>query len=123
VVRQRIAAMYAIAETNRLTTQRAGSRPGPEASIGKLVSSELGRQARDISMSLLGADGMLTGADAHAGGVFQQQALSVQSLSIAGGTDEIQRNLVGERVLGLPREPEPDRDVPFRQPRVGTARE
>ncbi|MEU3985765.1 acyl-CoA dehydrogenase family protein [Streptomyces sp. NPDC026672] len=126
VVRQRLAAVYAAAETNRLRNQQArsarrrGHNPGPDASLGKLVGSATGRQARDIALSLLGAEGMLTGTETTGDGTFQQMALSVQSLSIAGGTDEIQRNLIGERLLGLPREPEADRDVPFRDLRVGT---
>ncbi|MFD0392647.1 acyl-CoA dehydrogenase family protein [Streptomyces nogalater] len=125
VVRQRLAALYATARTNRLRGRRAHSarRPGPDASLGKLVASATGRQARDIGLSLLGAEGMLTGPETTGEGAFQQMALSVQSLSIAGGTDEIQRNLIGERVLGLPREPEADRDVPFHEPRAGTRRE
>jgi alkylation response protein AidB-like acyl-CoA dehydrogenase len=125
VVRQRLTVMYAMADANRLRVERAravarhGQRPGPEASIGKLISSALGRQARDLSLSLLGAEGLLAGNDAFEGGVFQHMALSVQSLSIAGGTDEIQHNLIGERVLGLPREPEADRGVPFRELKTG----
>ncbi|MET8563543.1 acyl-CoA dehydrogenase family protein [Streptomyces flaveolus] len=128
LVRQRLAALYAAAETNRLrirharSARRRGHGPGPDASLGKLVGSATGRQARDISLSLLGAEGMLTGPETTGEGTFQQMALSVQSLSIAGGTDEIQRNLIGERLLGLPREPEADRDVPFRELRVGTQR-
>ncbi|MDG9701992.1 acyl-CoA dehydrogenase family protein [Streptomyces sp. DH37] len=128
LVRQRIAAVYGDAETNRLRNLSArsargrGDRPGAEASLGKLAGSAVGRQARDIGLSLLGAEGMLAGPDTTGGGAFQQMALSVPSLSIAGGTDEIQRNLIGERVLGLPREPEADRDVPFHQLRVGTQR-
>jgi len=128
VVRQRLMVMYAMADANRLRVERAraaagrGQRPGPEASIGKLIGSALGRHARDLGLSLLGAEGLLAGNDAFEGGVFQQMALSVQSLSIAGGTDEIQHNLIGERVLGLPREPEVGQGVPFRELKTGTQR-
>lgn len=128
VVRQRLMLSYVLAETNRMrvrriaATLRQGHRPGPEASIGKLIGSALGRNARDTAMSLLGAEGMLVGPETYEKGKFGQMALSVQSLSIAGGTDEIQRNLIGERVLGLPREPEADRDVPFRELNTGTGR-
>jgi hypothetical protein len=65
---------------------------------------------------------MLMGDDAPDGGRFQLMGLRVQASSIAGGTDEVQRNIVGERVLGLPREPQVDRDVPFKDLKVGTQR-
>ena len=92
-----------------------GRMPGPEVSTGKLLSAELGRRARDLSLSILGPYGTLVAPDAPAGGRFQQMALRVQSSSIAGGTDEVQRNIIGERVLGLPKEPQVDRDTPFRE--------
>ena len=128
IVRQRLVAMRSVSEANRISglraraAARAGKMPGPEVSTAKLNSAELGRRARDLSLDILGAHGMLTGADAPEGGRFQQMALRVQSGSIAGGTDEIQRNIIGERVLGLPREPQVDRDVPFRDLEVGTQR-
>lgn len=128
VLRQRLAAMHASSEAQRVSGERAraavqqGKQPGPEVSTAKLAMSELGRRARDLSMELLGPTGMLTGDDAPHGGAFQQMALSVQAASIAGGTDEVQRNIVGERVLGLPKEPQVDRDVPFRKLKVGTQR-
>jgi len=120
VVRQRLAAHHSLAEAQRLSGLRAraaaqrGKQPGPAVSTAKLAASDLGRRSRDISMEVLGAHGMLDGDDAPHQGAFQSMALSVQSSSIAGGTDEIQRNIIGERVLGLPKEPQVDRDVPFK---------
>jgi alkylation response protein AidB-like acyl-CoA dehydrogenase len=128
VIRQGLADLYAFAEVQRYTALRAraaaqqGRQPGPEVSIAKLAASEQGRRARELSMAILGAHGMLTGADAPKDAVFQQLALSVHASSIAGGTDEIQRNIIGERVLGLPKEPQVDRDVPFKDLQVGTRR-
>ena len=126
VMRNRLMSMYALSEAHRFSTLRMraaaaqGKTPGPEVSTGKLLSSELGRRARDLSMSIQGAHGTLAGEDAPQGGRFQQQALRTQSSSIAGGTDEVQRNIIGERVLGLPKEPQVDRDMPFKDiPRGG----
>ena len=128
VTRQRLASAYLVTETHRLNTARAraaaqsGKRPGPEVSIGKLYSSRIAHGNRDLTLGIEGASGMLWGEDAPHAGRFQQTGMRAHASSIAGGSDEIQRNIIGERVLGLPKEPQVDRDVPFRDLRVGTQR-
>jgi alkylation response protein AidB-like acyl-CoA dehydrogenase len=87
---------------------RAG-RPGPEGSGLKLRGSATFKHYTDVALRVLGADAMCDPT-----GEWQTMFLTAPSLSIRGGTDEVQRNIVGERVLGLPSEPRPDRGVPFR---------
>jgi hypothetical protein len=65
---------------------------------------------------------MLTGSDAPLNGMLAEMALFAPAVSIYGGSDEVQHNIIGERVLGLPKEPSTDRDVPFRDLKVGTQR-
>lgn len=98
------------------TAQQQGRPQGPEGSLGKLAASELARAASNVHTQLSGAEAMLAGADGARDGVIAEILLSVPATSIAGGTDEIQRNIIAERVLGLPKEPRMDggpfRDVP-----------
>ena len=84
------------------------------------MMSKIVRLSRDTGLSLLGAGAMLWGRDAPMGGLLQELAVFSPAVSIYGGSDEVQRNIIGERVLGLPKEPGNDRDVPFRELKVGT---
>jgi alkylation response protein AidB-like acyl-CoA dehydrogenase len=128
VLRQKLAALYtketALAYYGRAgqAAARSGRRPSAAGSLSKLGRSDLVKAGRDTGMSVLGAEGMLNSDDTPGGGEIQQRALSAPGASIAGGTDEIQRGIVGERVLGLPKEPRTDRDVPFRDLTIGTQR-
>ena len=91
-----------------------GERPGPENSIGKLVSGMMLQDIATYAMDLQGASGALTGTDEETTqGQFQQMLLSSPGMRIAGGTDEILRNIIAERVLGLPGDIRVDKDVPY----------
>lgn len=93
-----------------------GDRPGPENSIGKLVAGTMLQDIATYAMDLQGAAGMLTDADSvAAAGQFQAILLRSPSDRIAGGTDEILRNIIAERVLGLPGDIRVDKDVPFNE--------
>jgi alkylation response protein AidB-like acyl-CoA dehydrogenase len=127
VYRQRLAALWAQETTNGYLARggqsaRDGKRPSAQGSLTKLARSRLTRAGRDTGMSVLGAQGLLDSPDTTGGGEIQYRALSSPGASIAGGTDEIQRGIVGERVLGLPKEPRVDRDIPFKDLTTGTQR-
>ena len=85
----------------------------PGGSIGKLAASEIARQAAHVHTLISGADSMLSGADSAEGGIVAEILLSVPAISIAGGTDEIQKNIIAERVLDMPKEMRSDTG-PFR---------
>jgi alkylation response protein AidB-like acyl-CoA dehydrogenase len=120
VVRQEIAKLLCMSKAAEWTARRAraaqmqGRPQGPEGSLGKLVSSHVARAAARVHTLLAGADAMLTGEDGPMNGLVAEILVSVPAGSIAGGTDEIQRNIISERVLGMPKEPRTDNDRPFR---------
>lgn len=117
VLRDKLVKLHTLLEVNRLSGLRAkagGGRTGGEGNVGKLMMSELFRQFRDVGLEILGAEGMLWGADAEARGAVQEAAVFSPGPAIYGGTDQIQRNIIGERVLGLPKEPGPSKETPFK---------
>jgi alkylation response protein AidB-like acyl-CoA dehydrogenase len=87
------------------TAMSRGERPGPEASIMKLSYARFVKELGNLAIGIQGPHGQLLHPDAPVDGVFQQKFFNAVQASIGGGTDEIQRNIIGERVLGLPREP------------------
>ncbi len=120
VVRQEIARVLTMAKCAEWTARRAraaqaqGRPQGPEGSIGKLAASYIARAANSVHTMIAGADAMLTGADSPMGGVIAEILVSTPAISIAGGTDEIQKNIISERVLAMPKEPRHDDKIPFR---------
>jgi len=115
VVRQRLAEVVSALEVGRLTNLRArealraGRPPGPEGSGAKLRGAAAIKALSDLAVDVSGL-GALVGEDE-----WLTLFLTAPSISIRGGTDEIQRNILGERVLGLPPEPRPDKAVPFKE--------
>jgi len=120
VLRQRLAKIYTYFQITRYLGYRVqtavsnGRQPGPESSVMKLHISRQYGEGGDLYMSLLGTAGMTWLDDAPFDGFFQGLFLAQWAPRIGGGTDQIQRNIAGERVLGLPAEPRVDKDVPFR---------
>ena len=130
-IRQELARLHTYGEIARYTNLRmkaakaSGRAPGPEANTSKLAMSRIVRLSRELGLRIIGAQGMLHSYDeagraalAEAtgspfGAMITETALFSPAPSIYGGTDEIQRNIIGERVLGLPKEPSNDRTTPF----------
>ncbi len=113
LTRQRLARLYIESEILRLIRLRTvsatvrGMEPGPEASVRKAMSDEHGQHVMEMAIELAGTAGLLADAGPYgdgAGGMWTYGYLYSRALTIGGGTSEVQRNILGERVLGLPRD-------------------
>ncbi len=126
VVRQQLARLYVEERIRAITNQRvraglsAGRAPGAESSVGKVHSGDLNQRLQLLTSDLLGTDAMawaVDGSDGRAGAYDASLPREVHGMlrsranTIEGGTSEVNKNIVGERVLGLPREPDPWRDA------------
>jgi alkylation response protein AidB-like acyl-CoA dehydrogenase len=133
LVRQRLADVIMRLDVDRATAMRAraatraGRPPGPEGSGAKLRMGATLKAMADLALDLHGPEGVAFRAASEAGAGkgpvggdndWHRLFLTAPSISIRGGTDEVQRNIVGERVLGLPPEPRPDKGAPFNRGRA-----
>ncbi|KPF80420.1 acyl-CoA dehydrogenase [alpha proteobacterium AAP81b] len=124
VVRQEIARVTAYKILNRLNNARAKAdmaqgNSSPIMSLGKLAMSRILHSEAALRTRLLGPQSMLEGPQHPCAEDANFLTLNAYFTSIGGGTDQIQRNIIGERVLGLPKEPELDRELPFREVKAG----
>ena len=93
----------------------AGRAPGPEGSIAKLNAALLGRRVSDVAIELAGPAGQAWDKTDEDGDQWATTVISTPAMAIAGGTNEVQRNIIGERVLGLPKEPDPFKGQPWEE--------
>ena len=117
IVRQGLAELHMLTEINKLNLMRARSGQGStgvEGNLAKLLLTSTLRQAREIGNHIIGAQGMLWGPDTLSHGAIQELTVFSPGPSIYGGTDQIQKNIVSERGLGLPKEPGDFRTTPYR---------
>jgi alkylation response protein AidB-like acyl-CoA dehydrogenase len=131
LMRDRITRLYIESELLRMTNQRAraarkAGNPGPEGSVSKLAQAELNKRIWECAMDVMSADSLIyepgyarrrptSRAREGRNALAKYQFLRSRANSIEGGTSEIMRNILGERVLGLPGEPRSDKDVPWKQ--------
>jgi alkylation response protein AidB-like acyl-CoA dehydrogenase len=120
LARQDLGRAYVAALGGRYTGYRQlskvgkGELPGPEASAGKLTGTRTARELADLAVRVLGDDAVYA-AGADGGALWQNLQAVLPGMAIAGGTNEVLRNIIGERVLGLPAEPRADKGVTFKE--------
>ena len=126
LVRQRLAELYTRVQVITWNAKRArggaGGRTGVEGPLAKIAMTEAVGCGRELGCAILGPDAQLWGADSVTAGWFQELVVFSPAPGIYGGTDQVQRNIIGERGLGLPKEPGPARDTPFKDLPANTIR-
>ncbi|MEX2393641.1 MAG: acyl-CoA dehydrogenase family protein, partial [Actinomycetota bacterium] len=121
-IKQRILSLHG----QRMSQESKNRPPGPEFSIMKLMGTRVGTRITELAVNLIGAAGAAWprgSDDDDLGQRWTQQMLASRSGKIAGGTDEVMLNILGERVLGLPQDPRVDKGAPFREVKIGTIRD
>ncbi len=118
-IRQEIARIQALTTVNRWNNQRAKTSTDRVESatllaLGKIAMSRILHETARVQTEIVGVESMLSGPENPVGDAVTFRTLNAYFTSIGGGTDQIQRNIIGERVLGLPKEPDPYRDAAFR---------
>jgi alkylation response protein AidB-like acyl-CoA dehydrogenase len=117
-IRQKLARLFTFSRVGEWTARRteaemARGRGAGFANLGKLAQTRIFKLSGEIGCDILGPAGTLWGPDGPEGGRFAEALVFSCASSIYGGTDQIQRNVIGERALGLPREPDPLKGAPF----------
>jgi alkylation response protein AidB-like acyl-CoA dehydrogenase len=118
LIRQRLAGLYTKSRIQKFSSMRTltaslkGKVPGPEGSIGKLFGGRMLTEMGDIAIELVGMGAIARADDDYR---WHQASLGAPAAHIAGGSDEVMKNIIGERVLGLPGEPRVDKGVPWRE--------
>jgi alkylation response protein AidB-like acyl-CoA dehydrogenase len=120
LVRQKLARLFSYVKTGEWTAKRAErelaeGRGVGLPNVGKLAQSRIAKLSVEIACEILGPDALLWQPDGPAAGRYAEALVFSAASSIYGGTDQIQRNVIGERALGLPREPDPNKRLPFRE--------
>jgi len=120
LIRQDLMRLYSMDQISAWGVQRAKAGQASPAlpNLAKLMMSHMTRLSRDLGLRIIGPAGTVMGPGTPGGGMIQELALFSPAPSIYGGTDEVQRNIIGERVLGLPKEPGPDKNTPFSELRT-----
>ena len=116
-MRQGLAKLWSMQTIGRYTSlrMRGGNVTAGLPNVAKLSMSEMLRLHRDVATKIMGPDMFLYGEDAPTEGTVQEAVVFSPGPAIYGGTDQVQRNIIGERALGLPKEPDPYKGKAFRE--------